>query len=139
MLEASVDLNVDISTDDIMQAHRKRLEDAGKVGFAFSQEVVPVDRGTLKQSGFGPEFRGDDLIIGYQARQAAPMEFGTEPGHTPPIQPLVEWAQRIGKDPGFGAYVATQVIPEKGVQAQPYLRPAGERMTQWLNNHGLDL
>ena len=139
MLSAEVSLDIDVSTDDILEAHRKRLKTAGELGFAVSQEEVPVDTGTLQQSGFGPEFRGEDMVIGYSARQAAPMEFGTEPGHTPPIQPLVRWAQRIGKDAGFGYYVARVKIPQDGVEANPYLRPAAERMRMWLDSHGLDL
>jgi len=139
MLSAEVDARIDVSAADVLQAHRKRVKDAAKLGFSVSQEHVPVDTGTLQQSGFAPEFRGEDVVFGYTARQAAPMEFGTEPGHTPPIEPLKRWAERIGKDPGFGVYVATQVIPENGVQAQPYLRPAAERMGPWLDNHGLDL
>ncbi len=139
MLSAEVNLDVNLSADDVMQAHRDRMEDAGKLGFAVSQEEVPVDTGTLKQSGFGPEWRGDTLVIGYAADNALPMEKGTEPGHTPPVEPLKRWAERIGKDPGFGVYVATQVIPERGVQAQPYLAPAAERMQAYLKNRGLDL
>jgi len=139
MLAAEVDLDVDVTAADVLEAHRERLRKAGELGFAVSQEEVPVDTGTLKQSGFGPEFRGDSMVIGYAGRQAAPMEFGTDPGHTPPVEPLVRWAQRIGKDAGFGYYVALQKIPEEGVDAQPYLAPAAERMRLWLNNHGLDL
>jgi len=139
MLSAEVDLDVDVTAADVLEAHRERLRKAGELGFAVSQEEVPVDTGTLKQSGFGPEFRGEDMVIGYAGRQAAPMEFGTEPGHTPPVEPLVRWAQRIGKDAGFGYYVALKKIPEEGVDAQPYLRPAAERMAAFLNNRGLDL
>jgi len=139
MLAAEVDLDVDITADDVLEAHRDRLQKAGELGFAVSQEEVPVDTGTLKQSGFGPEFRGEDLVIGYAGRQAAPMEFGTDPGHRPPVEPLVRWAQRIGKDAGFGYYVALQKIPEEGVDAQPYLAPAAERMKAFLDNRGLDL
>jgi len=139
MLSANVDLNVDVTAADVLEAHRERLRRAGELGFAVSQEEVPVDTGTLKQSGFGPEFRGEDLVIGYAGRQAAPMEFGTEPGHTPPVAPLVRWAQRIGKDAGFGYYVALKKIPEEGVDAQPFLQPAAERMKTFLDNRGLDL
>jgi len=139
MLAAEVDLTVDITAADVLEAHRDRLRRAGELGFAVSQEEVPVDTGTLKQSGFGPEFRGDSMVIGYAGRQAAPMEFGTDPGHRPPVEPLVRWAQRIGKDAGFGYYVALQKIPEEGVDAQPYLAPAAERMRAFLNNRGLDL
>ena len=139
MLGAEVSLDVDVSADDVMQAHRDRLEQAGQLGFAVSQEEVPVDTGTLKQTGFGPEWRGEDLVIGYGGRQALPMEKGTKPGHTPPIEPLMRWAERIGKDPGFGVWVATVKIPQEGVDAQPYLAPAAERMRMWLDSHGLDL
>jgi hypothetical protein len=139
MLNASVDATIDVSAADVVAAHKQRLKDAGDRGFAFSQEVVPHDTGGLKQSGFGPEFRGDDMVIGYAGRQAAPMEFGTDPGHTPPVEPLVRWAQRIGKDAGFGVWVATEKIPSEGVDAQPYLRPAANVMKQYLDTHGLDL
>jgi len=139
MLNAEVDASIDVSADDVMQAHRERVKDAADLGFSVSQEHVPVDTGTLQQSGFAPEFRGENVVFGYTARQAAPMEYGTEPGHTPPIEPLKRWAKRIGKDPGFGAFVAKQVIPERGVQAQPFLAPAAERMGPWLDDHGLDL
>jgi hypothetical protein len=139
MLEASVSLDVDVTAEDVYQAHRERVKQASQLGFSVSQERVPVDRGTLQQSGFPPEFRGENVVFGYTARQALPMEEGTEPGHTPPIEPLKRWAQRIGKDPGFGVWVATEKIPQEGVDAQPYLRPAAERMKPWLDNHGLDL
>lgn len=139
MLSAEVDASIDITADDVLQAHRDRVKDAAKLGFSVSQEHVPVDTGELQQSGFPPEFRGEDVVFGYQARQARPMEEGTQPGHTPPIQPLMRWAERIGKDAGFGVWVATQKIPAEGVSAQPYLKPAAERMGPWLNNHGLDL
>jgi len=139
MLNASVDATINVSAADVVAAHKQRLKRAGDRGFAFSQEVVPHDTGGLKQSGFGPEFRGDDMVIGYAGRQAAPMEFGTDPGHTPPVQPLVRWAQRIGKDAGCGVWVATEKSPSEGVAAQPYLRPAANVMKQYLDTHGLEL
>jgi hypothetical protein len=138
MLGASVERTQEISPDDVLQAHRERLEQAGELGFAISQNEVPVDRGTLKQSGFPPEFREDDLVFGYTADYAEPMEKGTDP-FQPPIQPLLEWSQRVNGDTGLGYYVATQKIPEEGIDAQPYLAPAAERMQTWLDNNGLDL
>jgi len=139
MLAAEVSADIEVSAQDVLEAHRKRMKKAGELGFAVSQEEVPVDTGTLKQSGFGPEFRGENMVIGYAGEQAEAMEFGTDPGHQPPVEPLVRWAQRIGMDAGFGYYVALQKIPEEGVDAQPYLRPAAERMRVFLNNRGLDL
>lgn len=139
MLGADVDLSVEISSQEVIEAHRERLKQAADRGYAFSQEVVPHDTGTLKSSGFTPEWRGDKLVYGYQGAQAAPMEYGTNPGHRPPTRPLVRWAQRIGKDPGFGWWVATVKIPQEGVDAQPYLRPSGERVRKYLKSHDLDL
>ena len=136
MLGAEVSLDVEINSEDVLQAHRKRLKKAGELGFAVSQEKVPVDRGTLKQSGFQPEFRGNDLVFGYTAPQAGPMETGTV-AFTPPLRPLQEWAERIGMDRSFG-YVVQQKIKREGIDAQPYLSPASERMTQWLDSHGID-
>ena len=138
MLGVEVDSEIKIPSGEVREAWRKRLMDAGTKGFAVSQERVPEDRGTLRQSGFQPEWRGDKLVYGYTAPYAASQEFGTNPGHTPPIQPLMEWASRIGKDPGFGAYVATEVIPEQGVQASPYLRPSAEAVRDFLNTHSLE-
>lgn len=141
MLGAEVDLTVDVSTADVLEAHEDRLRKAGELGFAVSQEEVPVDRGTLKASGFGPEKRdrGETMVIGYSADHAAAMEFGTDPGEYPPIEPLERWGERIGKGADFGRWVATVKIPEEGITPQPYLQPAAERMSAWLNNHGLDL
>ena len=136
MLGAEVSLDVEINSEDVLQAHRKRLKKAGELGFAVSQEKVPVDRGTLKQSGFQPEFRGNDLVFGYTAPQAGPMETGTV-AFTPPLRPLQEWAERIGMDRSFG-YVVQQKIKREGIDSQPYLRPGAERMRQWLDSHGID-
>lgn len=141
MLAAEVDLDVNLSTDEIFQKHRERVEQAGQVGFAVSQEEVPVDTGALKQSGFGPEWRGDTLVIGYTAPYAEDMEEGTDPipASETDTQELMRWAERIGKDPGFGAWVANTKIPERGINAQPYLKPAADRMEAWLKNRGLNL
>lgn len=139
MLSSEVSLNIEITSGDVLEAHRERLEQAGQVGFAYSQEEVPHDTGTLKASGFPPEWRDRGLVLGYSARHAAPLEYGTEPGHTPPIEPLRRWAERIGKDPGFGVWVATEKIPSEGVDSSPYMRPSAERMRRWLDSHPLDL
>jgi len=138
MLGAEIDASVEVSAQDVLEAHRSRLKDAADLGFAVSQEEVPVDTGTLKQSGFAPEFRGEDIVFGYTAEHSEYMEYGTEP-FRPPIEPLMRWAERIGKDPGFGVWVATEKIPEDGINAQPYLRPAADRMGPFLDNRGLDL
>ena len=160
MLRADVDLDVSIDTEDVLQAHRKRVKDAADLGFAVSQEEVPVDRGAagLKGSGFAPEWRGDTMVFGYTAEHAEPMEKGTGP-FTPPLEPLLRWADRVfspdrtadevledldknGWHPGIFAHPGAAIwskIRREGINAQPYLKPSADRMARWLNNHGLDL
>jgi len=84
MLSAEVSLDVDIDADDVMQAHRERMEQAGQLGFAVSQEEVPFDEGTLKASGFGPEWRQDTLIIGYQYGERHRADTGSPNRHASP-------------------------------------------------------
>ena len=123
----------------VADAQHNRLRDARDKGFAFSQEVVPEDRGTLRQRGFATVDRTDGSYIwGYAAPQAAPMEFGTEPGHTPPLQPLLEWSERVSDGPGLGYYVALEKIPREGVSAQPFVRPGAEVSKRFLRNHSLN-
>ena len=158
MLESNVTRTVDISAEDVIQAHRERLEDAADLGFAVSQEEVPHERGTLQDSGFPPEWRGDDIVFGYTARHAEPMEDGTKP-YTPPLEPLLRWADRVfspdrnadevledldenGWHPGIFAHPGAAVwskIRSEGINAQPYLSPAADRMQGYLDTHGLDL
>ncbi len=114
--------------------HRERLMKAASIGFAHSQELVPQDRGTLLQTAFQPEWRGDDVVFGYTQPYAASMEFGTQP-YWPPIQPLIEWARRVGLPEG-AAYGVQAKIAKEGIDEQPYLRPAAERMRRYLRSHG---
>jgi hypothetical protein len=117
-----------------LAAHRDRMMKAASIGFAHSQELVPQDRGTLLQSAFPPEFRGDDVVFGYTQPYAGSMEFGTRP-YWPPIQPLIEWARRVGLPEG-AAYGVQAKIAQEGIDEQPYLRPAADRMRRYLKSHG---
>jgi hypothetical protein len=136
MIGIETDLEVTLNAEDVRQAHRQRLMDGATKGFAISQERVPEDRGTLRQSGFPPEWRGTEIVYGYTTEYAEDMEFGTDP-FEPKTQPLIDWAQRIGKSAGFGAWVANEKIPQEGIAAQPYLRPSAEAAKAWWDNHGL--
>jgi hypothetical protein len=137
MLGASVDLEIDITAQEVREASDKRMMDAATKGFAVSQERVPQDRGTLQQSGFQPEQRGDDIVYGYTAPYAEVMEEGSEPFY-PPLEPLLEWSKRVSGDVGLGYYVARHKIPKEGIDAQPYLEPSVEAVTDYLNSHGLE-
>lgn len=135
MLGFDVDADVGKPSQRLRAEYRKWAKKGADKGFAFSQEVVPEDRGTLRQSGFPPEFDQNDVLRwGYQARQARPMEFGTEP-FVPPLKPLVEWAERVAGDPGLGYYVAREKIPEEGIDAQPHVRPGRNVQKEWYQSH----
>lgn len=137
MLGVEAERRSDISGKDVLEAERKRRMEAATLGFSISQERVPVDRGTLQQSGFQPEERSNgDVVFGYTAPYAKAVEEGTDP-YQPPIEPLEEWGERIGKGRAFGRWVATEKIPEQGQNSQPYLEPAADRMEDWLKNHNL--
>lgn len=158
MLRADVDLDININAEDVIQAHRDRVKDAADLGFAISQERVPHDRGNLQDSGFPPEFRGNDVVFGYTAEHARPQEEGTGP-FTPPLEPLLRWGDRNfspdrtadevledldenGWHPGIFSHPGAAVwskIRAEGLDPNPYLAPAAERMQGWLDNHGLDL
>jgi hypothetical protein len=136
MFESSISHESFGASQAVERGVRKWMKDGATAGFNFSQEVVPQDRGTLLQSGVPPQFQADGSIVwGYNAEYAPYMEFGTEPGHTPPVQPLVEWAERVADDPGLGYYVATEKIPSEGVSEQPYARPGAEQQKRWYQSH----
>lgn len=157
MLSASVDLDVNVTADDVTGAYREAIKDVADLGFAVSQEKAPFDRGDLKQSGFPPEFRGDDLFFGYTAPYAEAMEKGTGP-FTPPLRPLLEWGDRTfstersadevladleenGWHPGIFSHPGAAVwskIRSEGIDPHPYLAPAAERMRGRLQTLEID-
>jgi hypothetical protein len=120
----------------VRRANKRRLEDSADKGFAVSQDRAPVDRGTLLQSGFQPRWVDGRLIWGYRARHAAPIEFGTEP-FWPPIDPLLEWAERVAGDRGLGYYVQWKIAQE-GVDPQPYVRPGRDAQRRFLDSHDFE-
>jgi hypothetical protein len=64
------------------------------------------------------------------------MEKGTQP-FQPPIQPLLEWSERVTGGTGLGWWVATVKIPEEGIEAQPYAKPGAEKQKQWYEANSL--
>jgi len=137
MLGIDSEQDSNLTGGDIIRADEQRRMDAATLGYSISQERVPLDTGTLKKTGFQPENRDGDIVFGYTAPYAQAMEEGTEP-YYPPIQPLLEWADRIGAGPGLAYYVARHKIPTEGITAQPYLAPSAERMDDWLSSHSLE-
>jgi len=110
------------------QSVRETLLDVATVGFNWSQEQAPVDRGTLKQSAFPPEFRGEMVVWGYTAPYADKQEFGTPP-FTPPLKPLAEWGKRkLGsREAGIAVW---EKIQERGIEPKGFARAGRERQKE---------
>ena len=137
MLGINVDREREISAQQVMEAEKQRRMDAASVGFSVSQEEVPQDRGQLQQSGFPPEERNNgDIVYGYTAPYAEPIEEGTQP-FTPPLQPLKEWGARVGSGEACWSCFR-QKLREEGIDANPYLEPSADRVEAWLDSHPLE-
>jgi len=134
-MEVSVELDLDIA-EGTKQAQLERILDGADKGFAVSQELVPQDQGKLLQSGFNPTIRNGSIVWGYSGPDyVRDVEFGTGPRPVP-MQPLMEWGDRVLGSRQAGAKVA-QKIRERGQNEQPFVRPGVEDMKQWIKNHSI--
>lgn len=136
MMGAGIDTTIDRLPLDMDDAQRQRLLDSADVGFAVSQEAVPQDRGTLRQSALEPQVHNGDIIWGYTQPYADDVEFGTQP-YTPPLEDLEAWGERVQGSKEFGRKVWAK-IREEGQSAQPYVRPGIDRQKEWLKSHGIE-
>lgn len=131
----ALNVSIDVPTSKdasgaISKGVKKYLEDGAGHGFAHALELVPQDRGTLLQSAFEPEWTSDGALRwGFRAGHAKPQEFGTQP-FAPPLDPILDWAERVTGDRGFGYYVHWK-IRQEGIDAQPFARPGREKQAQW--------
>lgn len=135
-------LSVDVSIDKIdnvgvktREGMTKYFEKGADRGFAEAMDRAPVDRGELMRNMFSPTREKGEIKWGVRdTPYARPMEFGTEPFY-PPLEPLLEWSQRVAGDTGLGYYVARVKIPEEGIDAQPYARPGRDAQIRWYRSH----
>ena len=127
------------SFGELPSALNDHLEDAAEdIGVRIAsaaRENAPVDRGRLRSSiSHVVENVGETLMqirVGSNVDQAAPQEFGTDPGHFPPISALRGWAHRVLGDES-AAYPIARSIAETGLDAQPFLGPAFEEHLEWV-------
>lgn len=57
------------------------------------------------------------------------IEYGTEPGHRPPIAPLIAWARRVGiPNPDSVAWAIAKKIEKEGLPARPFMTNAVEEV-----------
>lgn len=123
----------------VEQGVRDYLEDGADKGHAVALDKVPVDRGTLQQAlaSYPPTWVDGSLRWGVQdTPHARPMEFGTGP-YYPPLEPLLEWSERVTGSKGLGYYVARVKIPTEGIDAQPYARPGRDAQKSYYSSHSV--
>lgn len=137
MLSVSTDRSETDYARRFREAQRQRLKDAADRGFAVSQEEVPHDRGTLKQSGVPPTWTSDgELVWGYNAEHARAQEFGRDP-YYPRVEPLLEWSRRVSGGESLGAYVAFELHPKEGMRAKEFAQAGIEAQRQYYRQHRL--
>ncbi len=133
-----VQFDIDTTETEIQEefedAFYEYLMDAATVGYNHAVELAPEDRGTLKQTSFPPERRQNDIVYGFTAPYAEAQEYGTEP-YYPPLQPLLEWSQRVSGGLGLGFYVAREKIPTEGIDEKRFARAGRDKQERWLNSH----
>ncbi len=133
-----VQFDIDTTETEIQEefedAFYEYLMDAATVGYNHAVELAPEDRGTLKQTSFPPERRQNDIVYGFTAPYAEAQEYGTEP-YYPPLQPLLEWSQRVSGGLGLGFYVAREKIPTEGIDEKRFARAGKEKQERWLDSH----
>lgn len=109
------------------------VRDIADIIFTESQKEVPVDRTTLKDSGYISELLEEGHVsyeVGYNAPHGPYVHWGTEP-HLPPFKPLHAWTKRVLalKEPE-ATRVANAIrwkIAKYGTDAHPFLLTALER------------
>ena len=138
MFSVKVDVDkMDNVGEKVEEGTNKYLMKGADRGFAEMTDKAPVDRGNLLQNMFSPQKDRGRIVYGVRnVPYARAMEFGTEPFY-PPVQPLLEWSERVSGGTGLGWYVARQKIPEEGIDAQPYARPAREKQVDWYRSHSV--
>jgi hypothetical protein len=134
----SIDVDVDLEAEighKVNEGVMKYLEAGADRGFAEATERAPVDRGELLRNMFTPERKMNQIQWGVRdTPYARPMEEGTAPFH-PPLEPLLEWSQRVTGEKGLGYYVALHKIPTEGITAQPYIEPGVRSQVSWYDSH----
>ncbi len=125
------------------------LNDIADFIFERSQDMVPVDEGTLKKSGYvereflkkeigydtSSEYSMASYVAGFTSgvgttfNYALAIEYGTRP-HFPPVAPLAAWAIRVlgidKKEAQQIGFLIARKIAAEGTEPQPYLRPAAD-------------
>lgn len=137
-----INVSVNVSKIDNMGAKTRAgvieyLKTGADKGVGVASDRVPVDRGAgggLLSGIFEPEVENNRVVWGIRDMpHARPIEEGTGP-FAPPYEPILDWAERVTGDRGFGFYVHWK-IRQEGIDAQPYMAPGREAQLRWYRSH----
>jgi hypothetical protein len=99
-----------------------------------ARENAPVDTGQLRSSLEGATEQISEtihrVVVGSNLDSAGQMEYGTDPGYSPPVSELRDWARRVLGDES-AAYPVARSISESGLDERRYLRDAFEEHLDW--------
>ncbi len=98
----------------------------GLKALAYAQDEAPDDRGKLKR-GLRFTFRGKRGIVESTAKHTPFVIRGRQPGSFPPIDAILGWVGRHGM-PASAAYPVARAIAERGIEPNPFLLKAFNRM-----------
>lgn len=120
-------------SEAVEPAAREIAMKAADAGYEVALERVPYGAtGELQRGLHPPEEQPDGSVwIWSSAPHTLPVEFGSRP-HWPPIAPLKHWARIVLGDES-AAYAVQHAIAQRGTPAQPFMRPAAERIRQFLS------
>jgi hypothetical protein len=123
MQQKIVDTYLQDLADFILSDAQRNLE--------FEPSTKAFDSGALANSGTSKHEK-NKVIVGFGGPEskdyALAVEFGTDPGHRPPIAPLIAWARRVGiPKPEKVAWAIAKTIEKTGLRERPFLRSAVEK------------
>lgn len=136
--EKKIHLNIEKLNDLIKEKISGALEAGGALIEADAKHNCRVDQGHLRASIHFKLEKWNILRVGSSLSYAAPVELGSMP-HTPPFEPIEEWAKRHGIEEH--AWAIWQKIRTEGTQPHPYLRPAihqNESVIMYLLKQAMD-
>lgn len=121
-MERTIKIDLKRLTEETKVEIEEAMSTIGAIIEGDAKRLCPVDQGTLRASLHYRMEKWNVLLVGTsQVTYAAAVEFGSMP-HTPPFEPIREWAKRHKIEDA--AWAIWQKIREEGTPSQPYLRPA---------------
>ena len=92
------------------------------------KETAPVDQGRLRNSIQILERKEGEIVVGVNVSYAKALQEGTR-GFTPPLTPLLNWAERKLNDREAG-YAVRKKIQKEGIEKNEFVTRGIRRLEQ---------